>query len=809
MYEAPVLDVEATAALCEEVKTTLHDAQDAFEAYQQIARWLGGQRVDAAAGDDPDLARFGFWAPQLDDHGVSPGDVHLELLDPMEPLHLDRALQKLPVRRTLIPLKRVGATWWAVVRGARAGCREEVGIFYRLRYRDRSGDWHTTGDPLATSLPFGPFAPAELYDTARMHEGRRDMAWFERQAERGTPCADGIPRLPLADNLLEIHVGTATRSGTVAGLARRYAALAEKITEHRPLSPDDEVLMGYDGVQLMPLHCVVRDEAAPDCWAEPPDADEPRPVIEVTLRRPATTNWGYDVLISGCAAPNPAILESRRPDEVVDLACVLHTFPGRALKLVFDVVFGHADNQAIDLLPRHYFLGPNMYGQDMQYRDPAVRAILLELQRRLVDLGADGVRVDGAQDFKLWDPSTRTLRHDDAFLRSMSDIVNEVGGVQYRPWMIFEDGRPWPREDWELASSYRDVIADQPHAWQWGPLTFAHNTPFLFTFWISKWWRIQEIVTHGDQWISGVANHDTVRRGTQVSRKRNINTRLGPTLPAVLDHAYDHGASSLLFHGLLPGTPMDFLNATMRASWGFVRNTDERYAIKVVAEEASFLDWQVDDTSYAKVGRFRRLKELGFERLDTLRAFMRVLLAAVEATEFDPPAIAAIVRAATERVPDMPEARDVPTLQRIARAFMDDLHEYCNITHYIDELDPLRTRFHLHLREFRLARPWLRQALRPNEFVGHGEPAHRTVVFYGMRVAPDEREQIVAVMNMEGEAVDIVPADLPIPRLPRDGWRLLLSTPRTAHKSFGAPTKLRDAEGLLYVRQVPPGARAE
>jgi hypothetical protein len=32
-----------------------------------------------------------------------------------------------------------------------------------------------------------------------------------------------------------------------------------------------------------------------------------------------------------------------------------------------------------------------------------VRAILLEMQRRKVNFGADGVRVDGAQDFKWWD----------------------------------------------------------------------------------------------------------------------------------------------------------------------------------------------------------------------------------------------------------------------------------------------------------------------------------------------------------------------------------------------------------------------
>ena len=26
--------------------------------------------------------------------------------------------------------------------------------------------------------------------------------------------------------------------------------------------------------------------------------------------------------------------------------------------------------------------------------------------------------------------------------------VQEVAGRRYRPWFIFEDGRPWPEEDW-------------------------------------------------------------------------------------------------------------------------------------------------------------------------------------------------------------------------------------------------------------------------------------------------------------------------------------------------------------------------
>jgi glycosidase len=50
-----------------------------------------------------------------------------------------------------------------------------------------------------------------------------------------------------------------------------------------------------------------------------------------------------------------------------------------------------------------------MYGQNLDYQNPTVRAILLEMQRRKVNFGADGVRVDGAQDFKWWDGAAQEL----------------------------------------------------------------------------------------------------------------------------------------------------------------------------------------------------------------------------------------------------------------------------------------------------------------------------------------------------------------------------------------------------------------
>jgi hypothetical protein len=103
----------------------------------------------------------------------------------------------------------------------------------------------------------------------------------------------------------------------------------------------------------------------------------------------------------------------------------------------------------------------------------------------------------------------------------------------------------------------------------------------------------------------------------------------------ILDKAYDNPAVSILTYVALPGVPMDFLNATARASWGFIRNQDDRYGVKVVAEEAISLKWQVDEYGYSVPGSFRRLKELGFETREDLARFIEFLPALVEVTDYD------------------------------------------------------------------------------------------------------------------------------------------------------------------------------
>jgi hypothetical protein len=484
----------------------------------------------------------------------------------------------------------------------------------------------------------------------------------------------------------------------------------------------------------------------------------------------------------------------------VDLAAVLHTFPGGPKALILDVVFGHSDTQGLHALNGRYFAGPNMYGLNLDYRNPAVRAILLEMQRRKIDFGADGVRVDGAQDFKWWDAAAQILRHDDDYLQSMADVVQEVAGTRYRPWFVFEDGRPWPEEDWELSSTYRAVIELQrdDDVFQWGPLTFAHNTPFLYTFWLSKFWRIREIVEVGADWISGTSNHDTLRRGTQVSPKLNVNTRLGTTRMEILDNAYDNPAVHVLTYVALPGVPMDFLNAMARASWGFIRNQDDRYGVKVVAEEAISLKWQVDEPAYAAGANFRRLKALGFSTREELARFFEVLPSLVEVTEYDLGEIAKLLRASEPPLAG-PEF-DPEALKAVARAWMDDMHDYCNVATSLPALGAEQAEFCLAVREFRRARPWLRANHGPRDRFDHLWPIDGRTVFTALRHGPGG-EQVLAVCHMEGKPLpELDPLTLPVEGLEGGGWRVALRTPPIGADYEGGPITLGDSTALVFVR---------
>ena len=786
------LSLSATEALLAWTQTVQNEANSSFAAAQQIVRRLGAQWQNGRT-------TFGFWIPEIS----SDTDVYLQILRPSNPINFQADQQTISFQQHKIKLLREGDYAWGVLDGLIAGTEQQTGDFYRLCYQDNDSNWHKIYDPLAHSLPFGAFAPAELYDMAGMLAQRTDQAHFANL--NTTDDADGIPRINGPINILQLHPNTATADGSLAGLARLYQQIAHKVKNNQPLTPAEQNYIAYDAIQLMPIEPTIEFEAGTSFWQEalvsPPKGETEEgdiSKISVTLHKPTMTNWGYDIVIAGSPAVNPRVLESKRPSEFLHLIETLHNFPGKPIAVVLDIVYGHADNQALPLLNSHFFPGANMYGQNLRYEHPVVRALLLEMQRRKSDFGVDGIRVDGAQDFKNWDSETDTMWHDDDYLQLMNDIVQEAAGVQYRPWMIFEDGRPWPRADWELASTYREVTKQFPNVVQWGPLTFAHNTPFLFTFWISKWWRVKEIMEVGQHWITGCANHDTLRRGTQVDPQARINTYLGKTLPDIFKNAYDNAAATLFTYAFAPGIPMDFINALTRAPWSFIRNTDDRYGVKVVSEEARFLHWAVNEASFNRPDLFARLKALGFTTLNELRHFLHSLDHAVQVTGYDLPTMSAIL---DDVQPPLNGRPFTPaSLKTIARAWMDDVHDYCNVSHWQDNVDPIRSQYNHSLRQFRRQRPWLQQNLSPTDHFAYLHPTNGSILFYGLRTAPNGRQQLLFLANMEGAPLTITPTALPIPNLPQTDWQPTLASPHLPATPAHQPLTLADSQGIVFTR---------
>ncbi|ELZ81537.1 hypothetical protein C455_05081 [Haloferax larsenii JCM 13917] len=829
-YGTPTQLQDRTDDLVSWHESVVANHDDSFAAAKELSTRLGAHVVDRRDSDDrPDgdssHVEFGFWTPELVDEGVPESAVELEILTPpadLDPGDTDH--REVTFQRDRVPMRRVGEYHWAAVADVRAGTRETLGSLYQLVYEDDDGEEHTIQDPVSYSVPFGAFAPAEVYDLDRLDETRADREYFEALGTDDEPVStsedDDLPRIDPATSMLEIHPGTATERGSLAGLAEVYEGIAEKQRAGDDLEPWERAFAGYDGIQVMPVEPLTENEEEHDFWsvADDPEevdaGDDASDALTVEVARPEMINWGYDIVVSAFSAPNPAILESGRPDELVDFIAACHDLP-RPIKVVFDVALGHADDRGAELLSDRYILGPGMYGKHLDYTEPTARAVFLEMQRRKMNFGADGIRVDGAQDFTSYDPETGEMYHDDDFLAEMDRVTQEVAGTEYRPWMIYEDGRPWPREDWELASSYRALIEQHPHSFQWSPITFAHNTPALLTFWATKWWRVREVGEFGGNWLTGIANHDTVRRGTQIDptvefNQSPVNPYLGEDYPETLDEAYDNAASSMLFHCFLPGVPMDFVHANMRAPWGFVRDTDPTWNVKVVSDESKFLYWQVRDEDFEDDRFFGRVKDLGFDSREELLTFMNALSSAVSATDYDLDVMAEMLSAMDQPLGDDLSAAD---LEAYGYAWMRDVHDFANLSHWHDAQDEDRSTFRIQTREFRHDRPWLLSDLdEDDDHFTYRHPTDGTVLYYGFRTAPDGSEQLLFAANMEGVPVRVSPEylaedaseDANAPAIPTDGWEPALVAPGVEVSVSGAGSlavELDTGEAIVWRRE--------
>ncbi|MDF1616428.1 glucosylglycerol hydrolase [Petrocella sp. FN5] len=640
------------------------DKSDHYEAVKTVTKDHMGVKIINAHE-----TLFGFWVP-----GMGRGYIHqfasslyLEILKP-KVRKVEEALNTQEVTMDIVhlPLMVVEDYLIGVVEGLTRGNKEQLGDLYWLVV-DMDDRKKYIRDPLSCSVPFGIYGPSEVFDMETMFHNRKDMDYFHQNHLAIYP--DGSYQANHIGSCLEIHTQTATEEGTLEMLAKRFQTIGEKI--QRSIDQDSEDLydqlsnkdlnyIGFDTIELMPeVPTSEREHIKAETGEFFTIVNKNTERMTVRLKKPNISNWGYDTPIYGSVAVSPSLLGTLRPNELLGLIETLHNMPGRPIQICIDSVLGHCDFQGAFLLesfdevpqdtlnPKYihssFLTGPNMYGRDIDFSSPNVKAMLLEMLRRKVDYGFDCIRIDGAQDFiKARDNRTGFRIQDDAFLKELVSIEQNINGLIRHPDINLEDGRPWPDDlNWLYNSKYLDhtIEMNLPHdviPKQWSPIIFAHNVHGKYKWFMDKWDRFVEVFRYGEHWITGQSNHDNARYFYKmVSSQSSLeykpgdafsnyyNQYLGDTKKQVVHHAMDHEALSALMLGFLPGHPMFLLNALVHTPWMFLRDIDATYSVEILASEgAKFFEWYVDEATFMRKDNFTLLKRQG---LDDYNLLIKVL----------------------------------------------------------------------------------------------------------------------------------------------------------------------------------------
>ena len=536
------INVQATLELIKQLESQSNLQKPSFEDAQTIAKILG-------AFYQNNQAQFVFWIPELIEQNLN--EITLEIYSTDTKVNFQKLPQALTFSVQNIPVQLKGQFAFAAIDGVKAGTVNQMGDLYWLKYKDKNGHFKYIVDPLAHSIPFGAFSPAELFDMDEMFTNRTDKTHFRQNSNQS------VNRFETPTNILQLHPHTATVKSSLQGISELFANISNKLKKGESLTTQEKCYANYDGIQLLPIMPQVEKERGERFFKILSQSDN---VAIVELRQFDIDNWGYDIVIAAASAINPGLLATKRPNELLELIETLHHFHGKPKKVILDIVYGHADNQAQQVLNKHFFLGMGMYGQEMNVQHPMVRAIMLESQRRIGNYGVDGFRVDAAQDI-VYKDENGNKHYDNEYLHLMNDIVYEVADTKYQAWMVYEDGRPWPKPDWNIATTYDEVIKIIPNALQWGPLTFVNNKPLVFGFWIERFWRVKQIAYTGEHWVTGGSNHDTYRGLAHMNPwATSYNSNLGSNLREVAHKGYNNPAARLLDHAFLPGVPMEFIN---------------------------------------------------------------------------------------------------------------------------------------------------------------------------------------------------------------------------------------------------------
>ncbi len=700
-----------------------------YAALQQHVKHLGVHRVG-------DATQFIFWTPEVKYLQLS--KIELEIYRPKNDIDFEKNIQSIDFELFTLPMLIQNELTYGVFENIKMGNAQQTGDFYQLVGYQKDGTKQLLFDPLAYSIPFGAFSPAEVFDNQSITQHRKDENYLKNIKNRANYPA----------NILEMHIPTTTQGGTIADLKNFYQNLSKNIAKATDF---EKTFLGYDAIELMPLQALTEHEGKNGFWQEKSRNSNQ---IEVELQKPNTQNWGYDIVISASSAINPNLLKSKRPHELVELIETLHNFSEKPIQVILDVVYGHADGPAAKILNKKFIAGDGMYGKVLNYKQLMVRSILLESLRRMANYGVDGFRIDASQDINNWDNALQKIVYDDDFVRDLHKTTATLGEISYQPFMIFEDGRPWPERGWALKQTYREVTEMLPETVQWSPLTFADNNPHIFNFWQYKFFRIKEIAAYGERWLTGSSNHDSLRKGAQQNPyDAPINIFFGEQPNQIFHRGYNGPATKLL-ENFLPGIPMDFVQANVAAPWLFMRNTDEQWGLKVVSEEALFVNWFLDEEKYKKDFAFRRLKNTRFQQFIHLKNFINDLPSIVKITNYDWDEMLKVINVfAPDRYPIFSHKSE---LQQFANNFMEDAHDFCNVFYYQNQVESAD--YFLFLRKLKQRNLWLRKNLCQKSKI-------EQLYYYGAtvycieRAHPEDDSCWTFYGNMEGEEITIKIAD--------------------------------------------------
>jgi hypothetical protein len=201
----------------------------------------------------------------------------------------------------------------------------------------------------------------------------------------------------------------------------------------------------------------------------------------------------------------------------------------------------------------------------------------------------------------------------------------------------------------------------------------------------------------------------------------------------------------------------------------------------------------------------------------------------VTTTEYAPDHVAAVLRAVS---PPLPCAHDLTgaTLQSIAREWMDDVHEFCNLDHYRETANTKpgiaeRLDFAQRVRAFRSRERWLAGNMQGPDTLEVMTPVSGAVVMASYRERPEIVESpdgqeaylhhsphtrcraVVMIAHLEGAPIARSAADL-LPTTQREAlsageWRCELMTPRLVPNGPLTPdqtVELHTGDAVLWVQ---------